>query len=148
MRPLITLLATGCYTGYTPHAPGTAGSVLGLGLVWAMAGLALPYYLVVTLVFFALGVWVSGRAETLFGHDGPEIVIDEVVGIMIVFSGISLDVITVVTGFVLFRALDIWKPSPCDRMQGLSGGLGIMMDDVIAAIYANLLLLAISRFIL
>ena len=148
MRTLITLLSTGCYTGYTPKAPGTAGSILGLGLVWIMSDLALPYYLLATLAFFVLGVWVSSRAEPLFGHDGAEIVIDEVVGIMIVFTGMSLDVITVIAGFFLFRALDIWKPFPCDRMQRLSGGWGVMMDDAIAAVYTNLLLLLMARLIL
>ena len=148
MRTLITLLSTGCYTGYTPKAPGTAGSILGLGLVWIMSDLALPYYLLATLAFFVLGVWVSSRAEHLFGHEGAEIVIDEVVGIMIVFTGMSLDVITVIAGFFLFRALDIWKPFPCDRMQRLSGGWGVMMDDAIAAVYTNLLLLLMARLIL
>lgn len=148
MGTLITLLSTGCYTGYTPKAPGTAGSILGLGLVWIMSDLALPYYLLATLAFFVLGVWVSSRAEPLFGHDGAEIVIDEVVGIMIVFTGMSLDVITVIAGFFLFRALDIWKPFPCDRMQRLSGGWGVMMDDAIAAVYTNLLLLLMATLIL
>ena len=74
--------------------------------------------------------------------------IDEVVGIMIVFTGMSLDVITVIAGFFLFRALDIWKPFPCDRMQRLSGGWGVMMDDAIAAVYTNLLLLLMARLIL
>ncbi len=148
MRALITLLSTGCYAGYTPLAPGTAGSVLGLGLVWALSGLPLPHYLLATLALFGLGVWVSSRAEPLYGHDGPEIVIDEVVGILIVFAGVNLDVITVVTGFVLFRALDIWKPFPCDRMQRLPGGLGVMMDDGVAAVYAHLLLLLIGWIVL
>ncbi len=151
MRVLITLLSTGCYAGYTPHAPGTAGSVLGLGLVWALSGLlGLPliYYLLVTLALFALGVWVSSRAEPLFGHDGPEIVIDEIAGVLIVFAGMNLDLVTVVAGFVLFRALDIWKPFPCDRMQRLPGGLGVMMDDGVAAVYTHLLLLLIGWLVL
>ncbi len=143
MRALITLLSTGGYVGYTPRAPGTAGSVLGLGLVWVLSGpvgLPLSLYLFATAALFLVGVWVSSRAEPLFGHDGPEIVIDEITGVLIVFAGVSLDVTTVVAGFVLFRVLDIWKPFPCDRMQRLPGGLGIMMDDLGAAIYAHLLL--------
>ncbi len=147
MRALITLLSTGCYAGYTPRAPGTAGSVLGLGLVWALSGplgLSLPLYLLVTAALFVMGVWVSGLAEPQFGHDGPEIVIDEIVGILIVFAGIPLDLFTAVAGFVIFRALDIWKPFPCDRMQRLPGGLGVMMDDGVAAVYAYLLLVLIG----
>ena len=148
MRALIILLSTGCYAGYTPRAPGTAGSVLGLGLAWTLSGLLglpLPYYLLVTAALFLLGVWVSGRAEPLFGHDGPEIVIDEISGVLIVFlvvfSGMPLDLFTVVAGFVLFRVLDIWKPFPCDLTQRLPGGLGVMMDDAVAAVYTYLLLL-------
>ena len=144
MRALITLASTGCFVGYTPRAPGTAGSVLGLGLVWVLSGplgLPLPHYLLATAALFLLGVWVSGRAEPIFGHDGPEIVIDEITGILIVFAGMPLDPITVVAGFVLFRVLDIWKPFPCGLMERLPGGLGVMMDDVVAAVYTCLLLL-------
>ena len=115
---------------------GTAGSVLGLGLVWALTGplgLTLPYYLLATAVLFVIGIWISSRAEPLFGHDGPRIVIDEIAGVLIVFAGMPLDPVTVVAGFVLFRVLDIWKPFPCDRMQRLPGGLGVMMDDAVAA---------------
>ena len=151
MGALIILLSTGCYAGYTPRAPGTAGSVLGVGLVWVLAGplgLTLPYYLLATAVLFVLGVWVSGHAEPRFGHDGPEIVIDEIVGVLIVFAGIPLDLWTVVAGFVLFRVLDIWKPFPCDRMQRLPGGLGVMMDDAVAAVYAHLLLLLIGWLVI
>ncbi len=147
MRALITFLSTGCYTGYTPRAPGTAGSVLGLGLVWALSDVVLPYYLLVTAALFLIGIWVSSLAEPLFGHDGPEIVIDEIVGVLIVFAGMPLDLFTVAAGFVLFRVLDIWKPFPCDRMQRFPGGLGVMMDDVAAAVYAYLLLL-LTRWLL
>lgn len=143
MRVLIILLSTGCYAGYTPRAPGTAGSVLGLGLVWALTGplgLTVPCYLLATALLFILGIWVSSRAEPLFGHDGPRIVIDEIAGVLIVFTAMPFDLLTVVAGFVLFRVLDIWKPFPCDRVQRLPGGLGVMMDDAVAAVYAHLLL--------
>ena len=150
MRALITLLSTGFYVGYTPRAPGTAGSMLGLGLVWALTGplgLTVPYYLLVTALFFVLGIWVSSRAETLFGHDGPRIVIDEIAGVLIVFAAMPFDLFTVVAGFVLFRVLDIWKPFPCDRVQRLPGGLGVMMDDAVAAVYAHLLLRIVTEFL-
>ena len=151
MRALIILLSTGCYTGYIPRAPGTAGSLLGLVLVWALTGplaLDLPYYLLVTAACIVLGVWVSSRAESLFGHDGPPIVIDEITGVLIVFAGLTLDLYTGLAGFVLFRVLDVWKPFPCDRMQCLPGGVGVMMDDAVAAVYAHLLLRIITEFVL
>ena len=150
MRALITLLSTGFYVGYTPRAPGTAGSILGLGLVWTLTGplgLTVPYYLLVPALFFVLGIWVSSRAETLFGHDGPRIVIDEIAGVLIVFAAMPFDLFTLVAGFVLFRVLDIWKPFPCDRVQRLPGGLGVMMDDAVAAVYAHLLLRIVTGFL-
>tara|TARA_B100000029_G_scaffold505920_1_gene587584 strand:- start:80195 stop:80638 length:444 start_codon:yes stop_codon:yes gene_type:complete len=144
MRTLITLLSTGFYTGFTPHAPGTAGSILGLLLVWGLASLTIQAYLLAIILILVVGVWVSGRAEEIFGHDGHEIVIDEVFGILIVFIGLELSIFNVISGFILFRALDIWKPFPCNFMQGLPSGFGVMMDDAIAAVYAHFILLILG----
>lgn len=140
MRHLITFLATGGYSGFVPVAPGTAGSILGLGIVWMMAGLPVALYLFMTVLLLVLGIWVSSRAEQYFGHDGSQIVIDEIIGVMVTFAWIPLNLYTAVAGFILFRILDITKPFPADRAQKLPGGLGVVADDVIAAVYAHLLL--------
>jgi phosphatidylglycerophosphatase A len=140
MRHLITMLATGCYIGYTPKAPGTAGSILGLCIIWSLADTSSLLYIILTIVLLILGIWVSGRAEIYFGHDGSQIVIDEIIGVMITFVWIPLTVHTLIIGFILFRIMDIVKPFPADRAQKLPGGIGVVADDVIAAVYAHLLL--------
>jgi phosphatidylglycerophosphatase A len=140
MRHLITMLATGCYIGYTPKAPGTAGSILGLCIIWSLADTSSLLYIILTIFLLILGIWVSGRAEIYFGHDGSQIVIDEIIGVMITFVWIPLTVHTLIIGFILFRIMDIVKPFPADRAQKLPGGIGVVADDVIAAVYAHLLL--------
>ena len=140
MRHLITMLATGCYIGYTPKAPGTAGSILGLCIIWSLAETSSLLYIILTIFLLILGIWVSGRAEIYFGHDGSQIVIDEIIGVMITFVWIPLTVHTLIIGFILFRIMDIVKPFPADRAQKLPGGIGVVADDVIAAVYAHLLL--------
>ena len=140
MRHLITMLATGCYIGYTPKAPGTAGSILGLCIIWSLADTSSLLYIILTIFLLILGIWVSGRAEIYFGHDGSQIVIDEIIGVMITFVWIPLTVHTLILGFILFRIMDIVKPFPADRAQKLPGGIGVVADDVIAAVYAHLLL--------
>jgi len=134
------MLATGCYIGYTPKAPGTAGSILGLCIIWSLADTSSLLYIILTIVLLILGIWVSGRAEIYFGHDGSQIVIDEIIGVMITFVWIPLTVHTLIIGFILFRIMDIVKPFPADRAQKLPGGIGVVADDVIAAVYAHLLL--------
>jgi phosphatidylglycerophosphatase A len=140
MRHLITMLATGCYICYTPKAPGTAGSILGLCIIWSLADTSSLLYIILTIFLLILGIWVSGRAEIYFGHDGSQIVIDEIIGVMITFVWIPLTVHTLIIGFILFRIMDIVKPFPADRAQKLPGGIGVVADDVIAAVYAHLLL--------
>jgi len=134
------MLATGCYIGYTPKAPGTAGSILGLCIIWSLADTSSLLYIILTIFLLILGIWVSGRAEIYFGHDGSQIVIDEIIGVMITFVWIPLTVHTLIIGFILFRIMDIVKPFPADRAQKLPGGIGVVADDVIAAVYAHLLL--------
>lgn len=140
MRHLITVLATGCYIGYTPKAPGTAGSILGLCIIWGLADTSSLLYILLTVFLLILGIWVSGRAEVYFGHDGGQIVIDEIIGVMVTFIWIPLNVYTLIIGFILFRIMDIVKPFPANRAQKLPGGVGVVADDVIAAVYAHILL--------
>ena len=140
MRHLITVLATGCYVGYTPRAPGTAGSLLGLGMIWVLADSSGLPYILLTVLLLMIGIWVSGRAERYFGHDGSQIVIDEIIGILVTFIWIPVNGQTLIIGFILFRIMDIVKPFPANRAQKLPGGIGVVADDVIAAVYAHLLL--------
>ena len=114
--------------------------ILGLCIIWSLADTSSLLYIILTIFLLILGIWVSGRAEIYFGHDGSQIVIDEIIGVMITFVWIPLTVHTLIIGFILFRIMDIVKPFPADRAQKLPGGIGVVADDVIAAVYAHLLL--------
>jgi phosphatidylglycerophosphatase A len=146
------LIASGLGTGYSPVAPGTAGSALGVGLAalyaWAggfvrFEGLIFPALI---LILFVVGVWASGRAEVIYGQkDCGKIVIDEVVGMLITLYLLPATWLYLTLGFFMFRLFDIVKPFPARRIdQRLGGGLGVMLDDVVAGIYANLCLQALG----
>lgn len=139
MNPFLVLLSTGCYTGYSPKAPGTLGSVLGVILAWALTFAPPPVYLIAMGLGIPLAIWVSGRAEKHFGHDAQEIVVDEVIGMIITLAWVPSGLIPIILGFVFFRFMDITKIFPANYAQHLPGGLGIVADDVVAAIYANFL---------
>ena len=145
MNRLAVFLATAGGAGYAPVAPGTAGSAVGVLLYfmtwkWTLAG-QLGLLLVVSL----LGVWASHQAARHFGTEDPgPVVIDEVAGqlLTLIFAGGSL--VTILVGFLLFRALDIVKPWPARRFEDLPGGLGIMADDLMAGFYGRAILLAVA----
>lgn len=136
------LIASGGGIGYFPFAPGTAGSALGLLLVWACR-----FFSVFTLIFmsFALlviGIWAAGETcQILKKKDASQVVIDEIVGMMVTMIGIPMTPYWLVIGFFVFRLFDIVKPSPAKYFdEKVSGGVGVMMDDVIAGIYGNIVL--------
>ena len=139
MRKLILFAATGAGVGYSPVAPGTAGSVIGLGLYAALTPLSTGLYVVALSAVSAAAIWIADRAERLLGrHDDGRIVIDEIAGMLtsLAFLPARLDV--ALAGFVLFRLFDIWKPPPARRAERLPGGIGVVMDDLVAGVYANL----------
>ena len=140
MRGLARILASGLGTGFSPWAPGTVGSLLAAVIYWFVDARTWWIYLIVLILGFLLGVYVSGKAEALWGHDAGRIVIDEVVGMWVTMAFLPKAFWLLVIGFFLFRGLDIWKPFPVRRSQRLPGGLGVMTDDLLAGCYANLLL--------
>jgi phosphatidylglycerophosphatase A len=133
-------VATVGYSGYFPIAPGTVGSAAGLlvyGLVWWTHSTVLEVALIAGL--FVLGVWAGTIAERYFGGIDPgPIVIDEVVGMLITLAFIPVSWRGALAGFVLFRIFDVIKPYPAGRFERLHGGLGVMADDAMAAVYGNL----------
>ena len=139
MSFIARLIATGFYTGYAPKAPGTAGSLLGLFLYWAIPVSESVYSVVgIALLFFA-GVGAANRVETETNvHDNQIIVIDEIVGMLITVVFFEKSLIWLVVGFVLFRFFDIIKPFPAKASEKLPHGWGVMMDDVVAGIYSAL----------
>lgn len=135
------LLATAFGGGYSPLAPGTAGSAVGVLLFWPLSRLGWPWQLGACLAVFLLGVVVAGRLSRQLRKEDPGVVvIDEVVGQWITLAALPFTPAVALLGFVLFRVMDVVKPWPARDLEGLHGGWGIMADDVMAGIYAHLAL--------
>lgn len=142
MHTLIIFIATGCYSGYLPKAPGTWGSLVGLLLFYLLHNLSLPVYLAVTAGLFVVGSFAAGEMEKILDNRDPGVVvIDEIVGMLITMIAVPATPLAMVLGFILFRIFDIAKPFPVNFFdQRFHGGLGIMLDDVVAGIYALIIL--------
>ena len=138
----VMFLATGCYVGRIPVAPGTFGSLLAIIPCFLLSGLPLAVTFGIIIIFIGLAVWVADAAEKILKAQDPGcIVIDEVAGMMMTLAGLPFDVLTVVSGFIVFRILDIIKPFPIRTAERhFSGGTGVVLDDVIAGLMANVLL--------
>ena len=133
-------MATAGGAGYAPLAPGTAGSLVGLLLFWPLSRLPFAGQVGVTVALFLLGTLAAAHLASRLGIKDPGIVVvDEVVGQWISLLLLPLTPVTVAAGFLLFRVLDVVKPWPARDLERLRGGFGIMADDVMAGIYANLL---------
>lgn len=145
-RAVVIFIAQGAYAGRFPIAPGTAGTLAGVLLYLLMKGLSPGIYLIVCLFLFVLGTWVAGRAEKALGRtDHPSIVIDEIAGYMVSMFMVPPAWGFLVAGFFLFRMFDIVKPYPLKRLQDRHGGLGVMLDDIGAGVYTNIVLQVVSR---
>ncbi|MCK8824941.1 phosphatidylglycerophosphatase A family protein [Fuchsiella alkaliacetigena] len=144
-KAVIKLLATGFYSGLSPVCPGTIGSLAAL----IVAYFWLQYFTVgflLVLILTGVGTIISQWAEKIYGeHDSPKIVIDEWAGYFISLFGLGSTML--IPAFILFRIFDILKPPPIKQLQDLPGGVGIMIDDVLAGIMANLLLRLVIYFI-
>lgn len=132
-------VATVLGVGYVPFAPGTFGSLAGLAVLAAVRATGLPVVELgaIAVVFFA-GAWAASAAETHFGHIDPgPVVVDEVLGMLVTLALIPVSLTGALVGFVLFRVFDVIKPPPCNRLEALHGGWGVMSDDFMAAVYAH-----------
>lgn len=138
----IRCASTVFFTGHFPIAPATFTSAIVIALWLWLPPLALFPWLALMAVLIVGGTWVSDRAERIYGEDGHPITIDEVVGQLLTVAFLPQTLWVAVVGFVLFRIFDIVKPPPAYQLQSLRGGYGIMADDVMAGIYAHLLLRA------
>jgi phosphatidylglycerophosphatase A len=145
----VLFLATGCFLGNIPFAPGTFGSLLGIPLCFALSKTDVYVAALFTLLLIVFAIWIAQVAEKNFNNTDPgNIVIDEIAGMTVTFIGVPFNLISVVFGFLLFRVLDIAKPFPIRRLErSLSGGVGIVLDDVMAGIYSNLILRLTYRLI-
>ncbi len=142
LRDPVNLLAFGLGTGLSPVAPGTAGSLLGLALAWATMELPITARILVTIALIVIGIWLCGEsARRIAVHDHPGIVWDEIAGIYSALLVAPPSIWAWALGFGLFRLFDVWKPWPIrDLDHRLKGGLGIMLDDLVAALYTALIL--------
>lgn len=150
MQRFAAIIAVFFGAGLLPKMPGTWGSVAALPLAWLIQILGgAPWLAFATLAIFLLGVWASSvHAKTLGGDDPGEIVVDEVAGQWLTLLVVPADLVLYAAGFVLFRFFDIVKPWPvswADRR--IKGGLGIMFDDILAGIYAAILLLILRLWL-
>lgn len=142
MTRLAILICSVAYLGYIPFAPGTIGSVVGLGLLWVLRTAGTPWIEAGAIAaLFLAGAWSGTRAEAHFGTTDPgQGIIDEVMGMLIAVLFIPVHVSGAIAAFVLFRLFDVIKPYPVSRFEHLPGGVGMMADDAMAGIYANLAL--------
>ena len=145
MRRVGVLVATVGGAGYFPVAPGTVGSAVGIAVYLLLPPQwVLPVFAAVTVI----GIWAAGEAARHFAREDPgPVVVDEVAGQLLTLLFTGAGVRGAVLGFLLFRILDIVKPWPANRLERLPGGVGIVADDLMAAVYGNLLMqLAIRLF--
>ncbi|WP_419419054.1 phosphatidylglycerophosphatase A [Legionella sp. D16C41] len=142
----VYFVAFGFGTGLLPIAPGTWGTLAAIPLYLLISTYSLPIYLLFTFLFFLLGVYVSDKVGKDLGiHDYSGIVWDEVVGYLLTMAGLPLGIFWMLGGFILFRLFDILKPFPISFIdKKIKGGLGVMLDDVLAAIPAWLILKSLA----
>ena len=151
MRAFARVLATWFGCGYVPKGPGTAGTLGGLLVAWALhQWLELPplFFGALALVFLYPSIWAAGVVARELKTEDPQIVvIDEVVGLWITLSGAEhLDSKSWLLAFALFRLFDIWKPWPVRQFENFPGGTGIVMDDAMAGVYGALVMFAAGWF--
>jgi phosphatidylglycerophosphatase A len=140
-KAVILFISQGAYAGRFPVAPGTAGTVVGVFLYLGMKGLPPAHYFAVCVLVILVGMLAAGHAEIILGRtDSPSIVIDEIAGYLTAMFMVPPGWLFIVSGFLIFRVFDIVKPWPLKRLEELHGGAGVMLDDVGAGIYTNLLL--------
>jgi phosphatidylglycerophosphatase A len=138
-----TALATGFGAGYSPIAPGTAGTLVGLLLFWPLHHLSFPYQLGATVALFALAVPAATHVSRRLARKDPGlVVVDEIIGMWISLLFLPFTPAVVIAAFFAFRAMDILKPPPARGFEAYREGWGIVLDDVMAGVYANLLVQA------
>jgi phosphatidylglycerophosphatase A len=139
LRDPVHFLAFGFGAGLAPRAPGTFGSAVGIVVAWWLLDLPLVARIGVVLAVIGSGVWICGESARRLGkHDDQRIVLDEIAGVLLTsLAVVEKSFFALALVFVFFRLFDIWKPWPIrDVDHSLKGGLGIMLDDLIAALYA------------
>ena len=151
MNNLALVIATWFGCGYSPAAPGTVGSLAALGIAATLiqrAGWQPWYFAVIAVLILAPSIWAAGVAERVCGKKDPDmVVVDEVIGQWLALLGMaSVNWKAYLGAFLLFRIFDVWKPVPIRQLEALPGGVGIIADDVMAGVYAALVLFLAGCF--
>jgi phosphatidylglycerophosphatase A len=146
MSKKIKLITSFFYLGHSPFMPGTIGSIGGLMVYYLVKDRDILYAFAI-MFLFGLGMLFAGEAEKIYRRkDASMIVIDEACGMLLALFFVPYSLFMVVVGFFIFRILDVLKPPPAKRMERLTGSMGIMFDDIVAALYTNFILQIVSRF--
>ena len=138
------LISTLFGVGYFPKVPGTAGTIVAACVYWLLPGSWLEsfpvnlYFIISVLILSMISVFLVSKAEIELGHDNGKIVIDEFWGYMLAVAFLPKTLFVLILSFVLFRIFDIFKPEPVNLLQKLPKGWGVLADDLMAGIYANL----------
>ncbi len=150
LRNPVQLLAFGFGSGLSPKAPGTAGTVVALLIFPLLASLSLPAYLAVVVIASIVGFYLCGETARQLGvHDHPGIVWDEIAGFWLAMTAIPATWEWMLAGFALFRLFDIWKPWPIGYLdKKVHGGVGIMLDDLLAGLFTWIILITFSQLAL
>lgn len=138
----VLFFSTGFYSGYIPFAPGTFGTLTALPLCYLLSICSRGGGAAIIIAIILLAIWLADSSEKLIGKKDPGcIVIDEIAGMLVTLAGLPFNFFTVAVGFVLFRLLDIFKPFPIRYLERkIPGGAGIVIDDLVAGIIANITL--------
>lgn len=140
-QKLAFVFATGFGSGYSPVAPGTAGSAVGLVFVWGMSKMSVLGQIAAVALVTVISIIAADIVATSLGLKDPGIIVaDEIAGMMVTMLAIPLTFTSLLLGFVLFRVMDVVKPPPARQFERLKGGLGVVADDLMAGVYANLTL--------
>lgn len=147
MQGLIIFLSTGAFLGYFPKIPGTVGTLGGIFIYLTFARFPFFIKLLTNITLIIISLWLSGEAEKLFKQrDSSKIVVDEMAGYQLTMFLIPNSWKAIFEGFIIFRILDILKPFPSNLVNKWRGGLGIVLDDLIAGLYSNILLQILTRY--
>lgn len=138
----VLFIATGCFIGKIPFAPGTFGSLAGILLCFILSKTSVMAAILCIILFIIFSIWIANDAEKILNRKDPgSIVIDEIAGMTVTLIGLPFNVFYVTTGFLIFRILDITKPFPIRYIdRRVSGGAGIVFDDIAAGMIANVIL--------
>ena len=154
MKQLHILIVTTFGAGFSPFAPGTAGAIVGCAFLWAFNQFQIfptypnPGFFIGLIIVVALvGIYATNQLEKEWGKDPQKVVIDELVGVWIAMVFVPFTWLNLFLAFGLFRFFDILKPLGVRKMENFKGGIGVMADDVLAGIYANLVLQLILYFL-